>query len=85
MQGRNTDTDTENGHVDITGERKGGKNWESGTDMYISTVCKIYSCGQLLQGTRSSAWGSAMPWVGGVVGREAQEGGDTCVHIVDSL
>ena len=35
MQGRNRDTDVENGHMNIAGEREGRINWESSTDIYI--------------------------------------------------
>ena len=28
MQGRNRDTDIQNGHVDTAGEGEGGTNWE---------------------------------------------------------
>ena len=34
MQGRNRDTDVENGHVDTAEEGEGKMNWESWIDIY---------------------------------------------------
>ena len=39
MQGRNRDTDTENGCVDTEGEGEGGTNWES-SSLLLSEVVK---------------------------------------------
>ena len=66
LQGRNTDTDKENGHTGVMGERKGGKNWKSSTDIYIYTLpCVKYTAsGKLLQSTSCSAWCSVMTWSG---------------------
>ena len=33
MQGRNRDTDIENGHVDTVGEEEAGTNWEMRSDI----------------------------------------------------
>ena len=40
MQGRNGDTDIENGLMDIAGEGEGGKNWESIIDIYTPSCVK---------------------------------------------
>ena len=47
-----------------------------------SSMCKIDIIGKLLYITASSAWCFVMTLWGG---REAQEGGDICIHVVDSL
>ena len=43
MQGRNRDTDMENGYVDTEREGEGGTNWESNTDIYLSCGKQIAS------------------------------------------
>ena len=86
LQGRNTDTDKENGHTGVMGERKGGKNWKSGTDIYIyTTMCEIHSQWEAAVEHRllSLMLCDDLEW--GVVGREAQEGGDICIRIADSF
>ena len=62
MQGRNRDTDTENGCVDTEGEGEGGTNWESSTDVYTLSCGKQIASRKLLQafGTGSLAWCSVM-------------------------
>ena len=40
MQGRNGDTDIENGLMDTAGEGEGGKNWESSIDIYTLSCVK---------------------------------------------
>ena len=39
LQGRNTDTDVENKHMDAKEGRGGGMNWETGIDIY-TLICK---------------------------------------------
>ena len=39
FQGRNRDTDIENGHVDTVREGESGTNWEGSTDIH-TTMCK---------------------------------------------
>ena len=40
MQGKNRDTDPENGIVDTAGEGDGGMTWESSIEMYMSPNVK---------------------------------------------
>ena len=40
MEGRNRDTDVENGHVDIEGEGEGVMNWEIRIDIYTIPCVK---------------------------------------------
>ena len=40
LQGRNRDIDIENGYVDIEGEREGGMDWESITDIHTQSCVK---------------------------------------------
>ena len=40
LQGRNRDIDIENGYVDIAGEREGGMDWESITDIHTQSCVK---------------------------------------------
>ena len=40
LQGRNRDIDIENGYVDIAGEREGGMDWESITDIHTQSCLK---------------------------------------------
>ena len=50
MQGRNRDTDAENGHVDTAEEGEGKMNWESWTDIYtlllllLSRLSRVRLC-----------------------------------------
>ena len=60
MQSRNTDTDVENGFVDTAGERKGGTNSKSSTEIYINPCVKQQASGKLMYKTRSSAWSTVM-------------------------
>ena len=68
------------------GEGVNGTNWESSIDIYSLLCIKQKASGKLLCSTGSSALGSVTTWRGGVGlgGREAQEGGDIRIHIVDS-
>ena len=43
FQGRHRDADIENRLVDIVGEGEGGENWQSSTEIYNTTLCKIDS------------------------------------------
>ena len=54
MQGRNRDTDEENGRVDMGG-RGGGVNWKIRTDTYTLPCGKWIASGKLLYSTGSSA------------------------------
>ena len=40
LQGKSKDEDVENGLVDIVGEGKDGKNWESSIDIYTLSCVK---------------------------------------------
>ena len=40
MQGRNTNADIENGHVDTVGEGEGGTNWGIRIDIYTLPCVK---------------------------------------------
>ena len=51
MQGRNTDTNIENRHVDTVGEREGGTNWESSIEIYTLSCVKQIASGKLLDNT----------------------------------
>ena len=48
MQGRNRNTDVENGCVDTGGEREGGMNWEIRFDMYTLMCIKLMTNKNLL-------------------------------------
>ena len=67
---------------------QGGWEGEGGLggkiDMYTRACVKQMARGKLLHRAGSSAWCSVMPWRGGVGGREAQEGGDSCLHAAGS-
>ena len=49
MQGRNRDTDIENGHVDTAGEGEGGMNWETSIDIYTHKHTYIHTHTQRLR------------------------------------
>ena len=87
MQGRNRDTDVENECEDTVGKGAGGTNWEIRIDIYIFPCVKQTTTGNLVYSTGSSVQCSVMTDLGrlGVGGREVQEGGLTCIHIVDLL
>ena len=55
LQGRNRDTDLENGLVDTAGEGEGGTNWESSIEIYILPYVKLIASGKLLYNTGSSS------------------------------
>ena len=55
MQGRNGDTDVENGLVDTVGEGKSGMNRESSLDIYILPCVKEIAGEKLLYNTGSPA------------------------------
>ena len=59
LQGRNRDTDEENGRVD-TGGRGGGVNWEIRTDTFTLPCGKQIASGKMLYSTGSSAQGSVV-------------------------
>ena len=62
--------------------REDGMNWESSADIYTRPCVQQIAGGKLLYSTGSSAQCSVMTNRGG---REAQEEGDICTHIADSL
>ena len=85
LQGRNRDTDVENGYVDAA--REGEVEWiESGTDKYRvpcvpqTASAKLY----IIQGAQPGAvWQCrGVRWVGG---RKAHEAEDLCIPIADSF
>ena len=55
LQGRNRDSDVENGLVDTAGEGEGGTNWESSIETYTLAHVKQITSGRLLCNTGSSA------------------------------
>lgn len=60
-------------------------NWEIGTHIYILPYVRQRASGNLLYPSGSSAQGSLLTWGVMWVGREAHEGGDTCVGMAGSL
>ena len=63
-------------------------NWEAETHIYTLPCVKQIASGKLLYSTGSSAQCSVMTQRGGEGdggGREAQEGGDICIYMADSL
>ena len=54
------DADIEKGHVDTEGEREGGTNWESSSNIYTLPCVKWTAGGKLLHSTGSSAQCSVM-------------------------
>ena len=50
MQGKNRDTDIENGLTGMMGEGERGKKWESSTETYILPYVKLIDSGNLLHG-----------------------------------
>ena len=79
-QGRTRDTGIEYRHADMGWGGEGGTNWEVSTDMRTLPCVKQTASGEPLYSTRSSAQCSVMAWCGWWVGREAEEGGDICIH-----
>lgn len=65
----------------------GATNWESVTDTRTTTCdtasAKLLHAAQGAQ--RGALWGSRWMGWGGVLWRKAQDGGDTCAHVADSL
>ena len=61
----------------------GGMNWENSTDIYTPSYIQYIASGKLCVAQGSQL--SALWWPSRVGGREAQEGGDICIHIADSL
>ena len=60
LQGRNGDSDKENGLVDPVGEGESGTNGESSIDIYTLPCVKQISDEMLLYNTGSPAWHSGM-------------------------
>ena len=60
LQGRNGDSDKENGLVDPVGEGESGTNGESSIDIYTLPCIKQISDEKLLYNTGSPAWHSVM-------------------------
>ena len=60
MQGKNRDSDIENGLVDTVGEGERGVNGESSVDIYILPCVKQIATDKLLHNTGSPAWCSVM-------------------------
>ena len=54
LQGRNKDSDVQEGLVDTAGEEEHGTNRDSSTDIYILSYVKYIAAGNLLWSTRSS-------------------------------
>ena len=76
MQGRNRDTDVENGRVDTEGEGGGRMNWEIRIDVYTLPCVKLIASGKLLHSTGRSARCSVMTrWVGWGVGERSKREG----------
>ena len=68
LQGRNTDTEAENGLVDTAEKGEGGTNWENSIDINALPCVKQIASEKLLNSTRSSAQFSE-GWDGDGVGR----------------
>ena len=66
LQGRNRDTDVENGRVDTAGDGEGGLSWKRSTDIFTFPSVGQMAGGKLLYITGSPAWCSAMTQSGGV-------------------
>ena len=71
--------------MDKGGEEEGGTTWETRTD---TTICEIdnqweaaieHSELNVVLSDDLEGWGEARGW------KQAQEGGDICIHIADSL
>ena len=62
MQGRNRESDVENGLVDTVGEGEGGMNRTSLIDIYTPPCVKQTAGGSLLYRTRNSAPCSVMTY-----------------------
>ena len=63
------------------GEGEDGMNWEIRFDINTLPCVKWIASGNLLYSTWSSAWCSVMASLGGMVGRQVQEGGDAKTDI----
>ena len=66
LQGRNRDTDVENGRVDTAGDGEGGLSWKSSTDIFTFPSVRQMAGGKLLYIRGSPAWCSAMTQRGGI-------------------
>ena len=69
MQGRNADTNVENGLVDTVEERESGMNGESSINIYTVSGVRWIAGKKLLCSTGSPVWGYVMTWKDGIVGR----------------
>ena len=79
MQGRNADTDVENGLVDTVGDRKCERNGESGINICTLSGVRWIACEKLLCSTGSPVWCSMMTWRDVREGREEGQGGRGCM------
>ena len=76
MQGKNRDTDIENGLTDMMREGERGKQWESSTETYILPYVKSIDSGNLLHSAGGSnlVFCDNLEWWDGVGGRFKREG-----------
>ena len=72
MQGKNRDSDIENGLVDTVGEGwMEGMNGESSSSMYTPSGVRWMAAEKLQYSTGSPVWHSVMTWRDGIGGEEA--------------
>ena len=81
LQGKNGDTDLENGRVDTSGEAESETNWESGMDKCALHVDNRH-VGGVAGGHKDQPCDDLEGWGRG--GREVHEGGDICILIAAS-
>ena len=84
LQGKNGDTDVENGLVDTVWEGVSGTNGESSIDVY-TLLCGKWIVGEkLLYNTGTSVWCSVMTWKCGIGGKEGGARGKGYIYMADS-
>ena len=86
LQGRNRDTDIDNGLADTVGGGEGGTSRGSSLDIYARPCVKQPASGSCLQHREPNPvlCNDLEGWDGGVCAREPQEGGFICILIADS-
>ena len=81
MQGRNGDTDIENGIKDTVGEGESGTYGESSVNIHILSGVRWTAGEKSLFSTGSPVLCSVVTWVDGM--GEAREGHDVCIIMAD--